>query len=59
MSLAAALDLELVGAEPVTLNQPRAGWLFGSGRVETLGAAIAAAATELVIINGPITPKQQ
>ena len=59
MSLAAALDLELVGSEPVTLNQPRAGWLFGSGRVETLGAAIAAAAAELVIINGPITPKQQ
>lgn len=59
VSLAAALDLELVGAETVMLSKPRAGWLFGSGKIEELRGAITTAETELVVINGPITPKQQ
>ncbi|MEX2519839.1 MAG: GTPase HflX [Paracoccaceae bacterium] len=59
VSLAVALDLEQVGAATVLLSKPKAGWLFGSGKIEELRVAIAAAEAELVVINGAITPKQQ
>lgn len=59
VSLALALDLEIRGAVAVNLNAPRAGWLFGSGKVEELAGVIHDAEAELVIINGSITPKQQ
>ncbi|MFV0472794.1 MAG: GTPase HflX [Pikeienuella sp.] len=59
LSLAAALDLDIVGSAAAMLSAPRAGWLFGSGKVGELGEAIFAAEAELVLINGPITPKQQ
>ena len=59
VSLTMALELEVVGAGVVNLNLPRAGWLFGSGKVDELRDAIAGVTADLVIINGPITPKQQ
>lgn len=59
LSLAEALDLEIVGSATAVLTAPRAGWLFGSGKVKELGAAVGAADAELVVVNGPITPKQQ
>lgn len=59
VSLAEALFLNVVGAQVVKLQAPRAGWLFGSGKIEELGALIHAADTELVVVNGAITPKQQ
>ncbi len=59
VSLAGALDFEIVGAEIAPVGTPRPGWLFGSGKVETLGEAIAAAEAELVLINGAVGPKQQ
>lgn len=58
-SLSFALDLDVVGAETVRLQTPRAGWLFGSGKVASLGVIIAEAEAELVVVNGSITPKQQ
>lgn len=58
-SLTLALDLTVVDAAVVNLSAPRAGWLFGSGKVEELHQAIDAVEAELVVINGPITPKQQ
>ncbi len=59
VGLAAALDLELAGSEVVPLSAPQAGTLFGSGKVEELGARIAEAEAELVIVDGPVTPVQQ
>jgi len=60
VALAAALPrLAIAGAETVPLPKPRAGWLFGSGKLEELKARIAAAEAELVLIDGPVTPVQQ
>ncbi len=60
VSLAAALPgLEVVGAEIVPLPKARPGSLFGTGKLEELGAAFKAAEIELVIIDGPVTPVQQ
>ena len=59
VSLADALFLDVAGAETVRLSQPRAGWLFGSGKIEELKERIAEAEVDLAIINGAITPKQQ
>lgn len=60
MSLAAALPgLEVVGSEIVPLPKARPGSLFGSGKLDDLGAAFNTAEIELVIIDGPVTPVQQ
>lgn len=59
VNLTEALDLNVVGADVVPLTQPRAGWLFGSGKMEQLGGLLHGAEVELVIVNGAITPKQQ
>ena len=59
VNLTEALDLNVVGADVVTLVQPRAGWLFGSGKIEELRSVLQDAEIDLVIVNGAITPKQQ
>jgi len=59
VNLTEALDLNVVGADVVPLTQPRAGWLFGSGKIEELGGLLHGAEVERVIVNGAITPKQQ
>ena len=59
VSLAQALDLSIVGAEVAAVAKPRPGWLFGAGKVDELGDRLRAAETDLVIVNGPVTPKQQ
>ncbi|MFK7875392.1 MAG: GTPase HflX [Paracoccaceae bacterium] len=60
VSLARALpELSVEGAEIVSLPKPKPGELFGSGKVEELGARIHAADIELVLIDGPVTPVQQ
>lgn len=59
VNLTEALDLDVVGAEIVPLAQPRAGWLFGSGKIDELHGRMDDAEVELVIVNGAITPKQQ
>ncbi|MEM7546633.1 MAG: GTPase HflX [Pseudomonadota bacterium] len=59
INLTVALDLDVVGSEIARLQQPRAGWLFGSGKVDSLGDTIREADAELVVVNGAITPKQQ
>jgi GTP-binding protein HflX len=58
-SLAAALDLDVVAAEVVSLARARAGTLFGKGKVAELGARVADAEIGLVIIDGPLSPVQQ
>ena len=59
VNLTAALDLEVAGAEAATLTAPRAGWLFGAGKIDQLKAAIAAAEAEVVVIDGQLSPVQQ
>lgn len=59
VNLTEALDLNVVGADVVPLVQPRAGWLFGSGKIDELGDVMHGAEVDLAIINGAITPKQQ
>jgi GTP-binding protein HflX len=59
-SLARALpELEVVGAEVVPLSQPRAGLLFGPGKIEELKRKLKDAHVELVLVDGPVTPVQQ
>ncbi|WP_414897643.1 GTPase HflX [Rhodovulum sp. YEN HP10] len=60
VALAAALpDLEVVGAETVPLARPRAGHLFGSGKIDELKERLTEAEIELVLIDGPVSPVQQ
>ncbi|SFM15472.1 GTPase HflX [Shimia aestuarii] len=60
VSLAAALpELEVVGATNVKLPRAHPGMLFGSGKIEELGAMFKANEIELVLIDGPVTPVQQ
>lgn len=59
VSLATALDLDVVASETVPLPRARAGMLFGKGKVEELKAKIESAEAGLVIIDGPLSPVQQ
>jgi GTP-binding protein HflX len=59
VSLAGALDLEVVGAEVVSLPRTRAGTLFGKGKLADLGGLVAERAAGLVVIDGPLSPVQQ
>ncbi|MEX0282378.1 MAG: GTPase HflX [Arenibacterium sp.] len=60
VALAAALpDLEVIGADVVPLPKARAGLLFGSGKIDELGALFHDNEIELVLVDGPVTPVQQ
>lgn len=59
ISLTLALNLKVVGAEVVNLVAPKAGWLFGSGKVDELHHMLEEAEADVVVLNGAITPKQQ
>ncbi|MDJ0628273.1 MAG: GTPase HflX [Rhodobacter sp.] len=60
VALAAALpDLQVVGADVVRLQKPQPGLLFGSGKIEELGDRFSREDTDLVLIDGPVTPVQQ
>ena len=59
VSLASALDLDVVGAEAVPLAKARAGTLFGTGKVAEIGATVAEREIGLVIVDGPLSPVQQ
>ena len=59
VSLASALDLDVVGAEIVPLARARAGTLFGSGKVEEITAKVTELEAGLVIVDGTLSPVQQ
>jgi GTP-binding protein HflX len=59
VSLAEALDLDVRAALVVPVGKPKAGELFGSGKVEELDAAFKAQEVELVIVDGLLSPIQQ
>ncbi len=60
VALAHALPgLTVVGAEVVPLREARPGTLFGTGKLDEIGARVAAEEIGLVLIDGPVTPVQQ
>lgn len=59
VSLAAALDLEVVLHDIVPLSKPKPGTLFGTGKVDEIDALLKAHEVDLVLLDGPVTPVQQ
>ena len=60
VSLAGALPhIEVMGAERVRVARPHPGVLFGSGKIEELGAKFREHEIELVLVDGPVSPIQQ
>lgn len=59
VSLAEAIGLVVAFSEVVPLPRPRAGTLFGTGRVEALAAAVADRRLEVVVVDGALSPVQQ
>ncbi|SHI32103.1 GTPase HflX [Wenxinia saemankumensis] len=60
VALAAALPgLTVAGSEIVRLPRVHPGALFGSGKIEELGARMKAEEVDLVLVDGPVTPVQQ
>ena len=59
VSLAETIGLVVAFSEIVPLHRPRAGTLFGTGRVEALAAAVADRRLEVVVVDGALSPVQQ
>jgi GTPase len=59
IGLAAAIDLDIVGAELVRLVNPRPATLFGKGTVELLAERIAELEVTVCVVDAPVTPVQQ
>jgi len=59
VNLAEALDVEVVASVVTRVPKPRAGTLFGTGKVDEIEAWLEANDAGLVIIDGKVTPIQQ
>ncbi|MDA9329222.1 GTPase HflX [bacterium] len=59
VSLANALDIEILHQAVIPLKKPNAGTLFGSGKLDELSQVFKNHEIDLVIIDGPLTPIQQ
>ncbi|MCF6272562.1 MAG: GTPase HflX [Rhodobacteraceae bacterium] len=59
VSLAEALNLDIRTSLVVPISKPKAGELFGSGKVVELGDIFESEQVELVIIDGTLSPIQQ
>ena len=59
VSLANALDIEILHQAVIPLKKPNAGTLFGSGKLDELAQVFKNYEIDLVIIDGPLTPVQQ
>ena len=57
--LAQAIDLEVCGAEVVSLTEAKPATLLGSGKVDEFKLRFQEAGIELVIVDGPLSPVQQ
>jgi GTP-binding protein HflX len=51
--------LEVIESIIVPIRKPSAGMLFGSGKIDELGALFKAEDIDLVLIDGPVSPIQQ
>ncbi|WPZ37096.1 GTPase HflX [Thalassobaculum sp. OXR-137] len=59
VGLTAAIDLETVHSEVLTVNRPRPSTLFGGGQIERFQALAEAMEVEVVVIDHALTPVQQ
>jgi GTP-binding protein HflX len=59
VGLAKAIDLDVVDGLAVPLAAPRPATLFGSGKVDEIGARATAEKIALVVVDGPLSPVQQ
>jgi GTP-binding protein HflX len=59
IGLAAAIDLETVHSEIVTVNDPRPATLLGTGKLDEFAAIVKDREAELVFVDHPLTPVQQ
>jgi len=59
VSLANALDIEILHQAVIPIKKPNAGTLFGSGKLDELAQVFKNHEIDLVIIDGPLTPIQQ
>ena len=59
VALAAAINLDIAQAALLPLSQPRAGTLFGRGKIAELKLVIDARDIELVVIDHAVSPIQQ
>jgi GTPase len=59
VGLAQAIDLKIVEGLIVPVNQPKAGTLIGSGKIEEIGEVLKTHNAGLVIVDHPLTPVQQ
>ena len=59
VSLARAIDLDVVLTEVVPVQKPRPATLFGPGRVDSVAEAASAHGLGLVVVDGVLTPVQQ
>ena len=59
VSLASALNLDVVDAKVVPVSKPKAGTLFGSGKVDEIASFCKAEEIDLVLVDGPVSPIQQ
>jgi GTP-binding protein HflX len=59
VGLTRAIALDVVHAEVMRLRSPSVSHLLGKGQIERLAGLVAALDTEVVIIDGPVTPVQQ
>ena len=60
VALAKAMPkLDVQGSTLVPLSSPKAGMLFGKGKIEELRGVFTDNEIELVLIDGPLTPVQQ
>ncbi len=59
IGLAAAIDLQVVHAETITLAEPRAATLLGSGTVDRFADLVKEHEAQLVVIDGHLSPGQQ
>ena len=59
VSLANALDIEILHQAVIPLKKPNASTLFGSGKLDELAQVFKNHEIDLVIIDGPLTPIQQ
>ncbi len=59
VGLAAAINLDVVFVELLTLQTPKPATLLGTGKVEEISEKVAAEHVELVIVDHDLTPIQQ
>jgi len=59
VALTAAIALNVIHSEVVTLSKPKPGTLFGEGKLDDFADYVKANDIDVVVIDGSVTPVQQ